>query len=59
VFRIRASGLRDIEREALEITLQITNYNQSAAARLLGISRPTLGAQTARVRAAQRVWRAS
>jgi len=34
--------LRDIEREALEITLQITNYNQSAAARLLGISRPTL-----------------
>jgi transcriptional regulator with PAS, ATPase and Fis domain len=34
--------LRDIEREALEITLQITNFNQSAAARLLGISRPTL-----------------
>lgn len=42
--RVPHSGkrLRDIEREALEITLQITNYNQSAAARLLGISRPTL-----------------
>jgi two-component system NtrC family response regulator len=42
--RVPHSGkrLRDIEREALEITLQITNFNQSAAARLLGISRPTL-----------------
>ena len=34
--------LRDIEREALELTLQLTDYNQSAAARILCISRPTL-----------------
>ena len=42
--RIPMTGrrLRDIEREALEITLQFTNQNQSAAARLLGIARPTL-----------------
>lgn len=42
--RIPMSGrrLRDIEREALEITMQFTNQNQSAAARLLGIARPTL-----------------
>lgn len=42
--RIPATGksLDQIEREALEITLQLTNYNQSAAARILGVSRPTL-----------------
>ena len=42
--RIPANGkrLRDIEREALELTLQLTEYNQSAAARILCISRPTL-----------------
>ena len=37
-----AQPLRDIEREALELTLQLTDYNQSAAARILCISRPTL-----------------
>jgi DNA-binding NtrC family response regulator len=42
--RIPVTGrkLRDIEREALEITMAFTNQNQSAAARLLGIARPTL-----------------
>jgi DNA-binding NtrC family response regulator len=42
--RIPMTGrkLREIEREALEITMQFTNQNQSAAARLLGIARPTL-----------------
>ena len=42
--RIPADGkrLRDVEREALELTLQLTGYNQSAAARILCISRPTL-----------------
>jgi DNA-binding NtrC family response regulator len=42
--RIPITGrkLRDIEREALEITMAFTNQNQSAAARLLGIARPTL-----------------
>jgi DNA-binding NtrC family response regulator len=42
--RIPADGkrLRDIEREALELTLQLTEFNQSAAARILCISRPTL-----------------
>jgi transcriptional regulator with PAS, ATPase and Fis domain len=34
--------LEDIEREAVAITLKITNGNQAAAARMLGISRPTL-----------------
>ena len=34
--------LEDIEREAVAITLRLTNGNQSAAARMLGISRPTL-----------------
>ena len=32
----------EIEKEAVQITLQLTNGNQSAAARILGISRPTL-----------------
>lgn len=42
--RIPADGkrLRDIEREALELTLQLVEYNQSAASRILCISRPTL-----------------
>jgi transcriptional regulator with PAS, ATPase and Fis domain len=34
--------LEDIEREAVALTLQLTGGNQAAAARLLGISRPTL-----------------
>jgi DNA-binding NtrC family response regulator len=34
--------LHVIEREAVELTLQITRGNRSAAARILGISRPTL-----------------
>jgi transcriptional regulator of acetoin/glycerol metabolism len=34
--------LRDIEREALDLTMQLTEQNQSAAARILSISRPTL-----------------
>jgi DNA-binding NtrC family response regulator len=34
--------LRDIEREALDLTMQLTEQNQSAAARILCISRPTL-----------------
>ena len=32
-----------IEQEAVRLTLQITHGNRSAAARILGISRPTLG----------------
>jgi DNA-binding NtrC family response regulator len=42
--RIPSDGkrLRDIEREALEITMALTENNQSAAARILCISRPTL-----------------
>jgi two-component system response regulator AtoC len=42
--RIPADGkrLRDVEREALELTMQLTDFNQSAAARILCISRPTL-----------------
>lgn len=35
-------SLSDIEREAVRITLRITGGNRSEAARLLGISRPTL-----------------
>lgn len=42
--RIPRTGklLEEIEREAVALTLRITNGNQAAAARLLGISRPTL-----------------
>jgi transcriptional regulator with PAS, ATPase and Fis domain len=42
--RIPREGKRmdEIEREAVALTLQLTNGNQAAAARLLGISRPTL-----------------
>jgi transcriptional regulator with PAS, ATPase and Fis domain len=39
---IAGKTLREIEREAVQITLRSTNGNQSKAARLLGISRPTL-----------------
>src|SRR5689334_16315420 len=35
-------ALYEIEHEALELTLQLTRFNKSAAARILGISRPTL-----------------
>jgi len=34
--------LRDIERAAIERTLEETGNNQSQAARILGIARPTL-----------------
>ena len=42
--RIPRTGklLDDVEREAVALTLKITGGNQAAAARLLGISRPTL-----------------
>ena len=39
--------LEDIEREAVALTLKITGGNQAAAARLLGISRPTLAKKMA------------
>jgi transcriptional regulator with PAS, ATPase and Fis domain len=35
-------SLRSVEAELLEITLHLTSWNKSAAARILGISRPTL-----------------
>ncbi len=35
-------SLREVEREAVQLTLRATNGNQSKAARLLCISRPTL-----------------
>jgi two-component system NtrC family response regulator len=41
--------LEDIEREAVALTLKLTNGNQAAAARLLGISRPTLAKKMPRV----------
>jgi DNA-binding NtrC family response regulator len=42
--RIPASGrlLSDIEGEAIALTMTLTGNNQSAAARILGVSRPTL-----------------
>ncbi len=40
--------LEEIEREAVALTLRITNGNQAAAARMLGISRPTLAKKMAR-----------
>ncbi|NUP57439.1 MAG: sigma 54-interacting transcriptional regulator [Gemmatimonadaceae bacterium] len=36
------TSLAEIEREAAQLTLQLTGGNRSRAARLLGISRPTL-----------------
>jgi DNA-binding NtrC family response regulator len=40
--------LAEIEREAVALTLKLTGGNQAAAARLLGISRPTLAKKMAR-----------
>jgi DNA-binding NtrC family response regulator len=34
--------LSEVEREAAQLTMRVTGGNQSAAAKLLGISRPTL-----------------
>lgn len=48
--RIPPTGksLEQIEREAIALTLPLVGGNQSAAARLLGISRPTLARKLAR-----------
>ena len=35
-------SLDDVERQLLESTLRLANYNQSQAARMLGVSRPTI-----------------
>jgi transcriptional regulator with PAS, ATPase and Fis domain len=45
--------LEQIEREAVAITLRLTGGNQAAAARLLGISRPTLAKKMDRGRNSQ------
>ncbi len=47
---IPATGrlLEDIEREAVALTLKLTKGNQTAAARILGISRPTLAKKMGR-----------
>ena len=44
VIAIPAAGrsLRSVEAELVRVTLQITHGNKSAAARVLGVSRPTL-----------------
>jgi transcriptional regulator with PAS, ATPase and Fis domain len=42
----------DVQREAVVITLRLTQGNRAAAARLLGISRPTLAKRAAEARAA-------
>ena len=44
VIKIPASGksLRQVERELLVLTMKLTDFNCSAAARVLCISRPTL-----------------
>jgi two-component system, NtrC family, response regulator AtoC len=47
----RGKTLAEIEREAVQITLQMTNGNQAAAARILGISRPTLAKKMSETRA--------
>src|SRR5260221_23204 len=39
---LSGKSLREIEREAVHLTLSATGGNQSRAAKLLGISRPTL-----------------
>jgi DNA-binding NtrC family response regulator len=44
--------LRDIEREAVERTLELNGNNQSATAKILGISRPTLARKLQAYRAA-------
>jgi transcriptional regulator of acetoin/glycerol metabolism len=47
---IPAAGrlLEDIEKEAVALTLKLTKGNQTAAARILGISRPTLAKKMGR-----------
>ena len=40
--------LENIEKEAVALTLKLTNGNQTAAARILGISRPTLAKKMGR-----------
>jgi len=47
--RIPRTGklMEEIEREAVAVTLRITGGNQAAAARMLGISRPTLAKRMA------------
>jgi transcriptional regulator with GAF, ATPase, and Fis domain len=44
VIRIPKNGLtlNDAERQLLETTLRFANFNQSLAARMLGVSRPTI-----------------
>jgi transcriptional regulator with PAS, ATPase and Fis domain len=42
----------DVQREAVAITLRLTQGNRAAAARLLGISRPTLAKRAAEAKAA-------
>jgi DNA-binding NtrC family response regulator len=39
---ISGRSLREIERDVLVVTMRLTAFNYSAAARILGISRPTL-----------------
>lgn len=48
-------SLANIEREAVRITLRMTGGNQAAAARLLGISRPTLAKKMNESASADRV----
>jgi two-component system, NtrC family, response regulator AtoC len=45
-------SLAQVELEAVRITLSITGGNQAAAARMLGISRPTLAKKLAEVKSA-------
>jgi two-component system response regulator HydG len=40
--------LEDVEREAVALTLKVTGGNQTAAAKILGISRPTLAKKMGR-----------
>jgi two-component system response regulator HydG len=47
----KGKSLAEIELEAVRITMQMTGGNQSAAARLLGISRPTLAKKLGEVTA--------
>ncbi len=44
---VQGKSMEEIEREAVAITLRITGGNQAAAARMLGISRPTLAKRMA------------
>jgi transcriptional regulator with PAS, ATPase and Fis domain len=44
--------MEDIQREAVAITLRLTHGNRAAAARLLGISRPTLAKRASEAKAA-------